>query len=89
MFRIDPSKAEPVTVETDSGQVLRVRWPPGFLAGTAADPVVRDRTGLVVARSGQRLNAPVDAANEFPMLPGGYPVCFGGDSIWVQERLPP
>jgi hypothetical protein len=82
-FKIDASLPEAVTAAADDGRVYRVQWPPGFFAGTAADPVVRDRTGLVVAREGQRLIQPTI---EFARLPGGYEVCFGGGSIWVQDR---
>ena len=82
-FRIEPDAADPVTVVAHDGMVMHVRWPPGFVAGTAKDPVVRDPTGHVVARDGQRLVAP---AKGFPKLPGGWPVCFGGGSIWVQDH---
>jgi hypothetical protein len=81
-FRIDPSADEPVMAVEDDGTVLHVQWPQGFVAGTKNDPVVRDRTGLVVARDGQRLIAPKQG---FPKLPGGWGVCFGDDAIWVQE----
>lgn len=81
-FRIDPSAGEPVTVVADNGQVLHVRWPPGFVAGTSDDPVVRDPFGLVVARDGQRLVSPKEG---FPTLPGRWDVCFGGGAIWVQQ----
>src|SRR5829696_8747636 len=47
-FRIDASASEPVQAIQDDGQPLRVLWPPGFTAGSSADPVVRDPSGLVV-----------------------------------------
>jgi hypothetical protein len=82
-FRIEPGEAEPVMVVADDGMAMHVQWPPGFVAGTADDPVVRDPTGHIVARDGQRLVAPAKGA---PKLPGGWPVCFGGGSIWVLDH---
>jgi hypothetical protein len=82
-FRIEPYAGEPVTVVANDGMTLHVSWPPGFVAGTHDDPVVRDPAGHVVARDGQRLTVP---ATGFPKLPGGWAVCFGGGSIWVQEH---
>lgn len=81
-FRIEPAAAEPVVVVGDDGTLLQVRWPQGFVAGTAQDPVVRDPFGRVVARNGQRLISP--PGDGFPKLPGGWAVCFGNGSIWVQ-----
>jgi hypothetical protein len=82
-FRIEPGEADPVQVVAADGMTFHVQWPPGFVAGTTDDPVVRDPTGHVVARDGQRLVVP---AKGFPRLPGGWPVCFGGGSIWVQDH---
>jgi hypothetical protein len=82
-FRIEPFEAEPIVLVTRRGDVLRVMWPPGFVAGTPDDPVVRDPTGRIVARDGQRVAKP---AAGFPELPGGWPICFGGDTIWVQDH---
>ena len=80
-FRIDPYAGEPVTVVAGNGQVLHVWWPPGFVAGTFDDAVVKDPSGAVVARDGQRLIAPKERD---PTLPGGWDVCFGDGAIWVQ-----
>ncbi len=85
-FRIDPDAAEPVTVVSDEGVPWHVHWAQGFVAGTAEDPVVRDPLGMVVARDGQRLMVPAEG---FPKLPGGWPVCFGDGSIWVQRYALP
>jgi hypothetical protein len=80
-FRIEPYEADPVMVVADDGMAMHVMWPPGFVAGPPDDPVVRDPNGRVVARNGQRLVLP---AKGFPKLPGGWAVCFGGGSVWVQ-----
>ena len=85
-FRIDPDAAEPVTVVSDRGVPWHVHWAQGFVAGTAEDPVVLDPLGRVVARDGWRLVAPFEG---FPKLPGGWPVCFGDGSIWVQRYALP
>jgi hypothetical protein len=77
-FKIDPLAPEPVLAIDDRGAALRVWWPTGFLPGTAADPVVRDQAGQVVAYNGERLVIP---ENGFPKL-HGYSVCFG-DGIYV------
>lgn len=82
-FRIDPYAGEPVMAIDDVGRAFHVRWPRSFVAGTSDDPVVRDPAGFVVARDGQRLIAP---RNGSPKLPGGWPVCFGDSSLWVQEH---
>ena len=82
-FRIEPYAREAVLAIADDGMALHVRWPPGFLAGTYDDPAVRDPAGEVVARDGQRLISPEVG---FPKLPGGWAVCFGGDSIYVQQN---
>lgn len=81
-FRIDPYAGEPVTVVANNGQVLRVWWPPDFVAGTYDEAVVKDASGAVVARDGQRLVAPKQG---YPKLPGGWDVCFGDGAIWVQQ----
>ncbi len=82
-FKIDPNAPEAVIAVADDGMSLHVKWPPRFIAGTYRDPVVRDPAGRVVARDGQRLISP---ENGFPKLPGGWAVCFGGDSVWVQDH---
>jgi hypothetical protein len=79
-FHIDAGAPEPVTAVGADGRVLHVRWPKGFYGGTAADPVVRDAGGRVVARNGELLMQP---PKTFASL-HGHDACFGGDTIWVQ-----
>jgi hypothetical protein len=85
-FRIDPHAPEAVLAVADDGRASLVMWPPGFVAGTHEERIVKDPAGWVVARDGQRLIAPQEG---FPKLPGGWPVCFGGGAIWVQEQPMP
>ena len=80
-FRIDAAATEPVTAIDETAMTYRVWWPEGFRGGTADDPVVRDRAGLVVARNGEVLAVPVRG---FPNL-HGYSVCSGGDQVGPQS----
>ena len=82
---IDPLAGQPVIAITDDGRTLLVRWPPGFVGGTAEDPVVRDASGYVVARNGERLTWPHEG---FPNL-HGYFVCDGGDALWIVTKTLP
>jgi hypothetical protein len=84
-FIIDPNAADPVLAVTDTGLIFRTRWPLGFTGGTEQDPVVRDASGQVVARDGERLALP---QHGLPNL-HGHSVCFGGDSIWVLSEAVP
>ena len=78
-FEIDPAAADPVTAVTDQGTTLRTFWSAGFVGGPAADPVVRDPGGQVVARDGDVLDIPEGAS---PRLKG-YFVCPSGDALYV------
>jgi hypothetical protein len=82
-FQIDAYAPEAVIAIADDGMVMHVRWPSGFVGGTYDEQAVKDPNGVVVVRDGQRLVAP---PRGFPKLPGGWPVCFGGRTVWVQEH---
>lgn len=73
-FRIDPSAQEQVVVIGRDGRRYLVWWAPGFVAGDAADPAIRDPNGTVVARDGELL--------EGPRL-HGYTVCGTSDAIYI------
>jgi hypothetical protein len=72
-----PAAAVPVPMRfkiANDGREYQVWWAPGFTAGDAADPVVRDPSGVIVASDGELLEAP---------LLHGHTVCATGDSIYV------
>lgn len=73
-FRIDPAADEHVIVIGADGQQYRVAWAPGFVPGTIEDPVVRNPSGAVVARDGERL----EGARHH-----GHQVCSGSGSVYV------
>ena len=73
-FRIDPAADEHVVVISAGDQRYLVRWAPGFVPGTIEDPVVRDPSGAIVARDGERL----EGARHH-----GHLVCGTGDSISI------
>lgn len=83
-FRIDPAEADPVTAVTDQGMSLRTFWAAGFVAGSPADPVVRDAAGQVVATDGERLEIPEAA---FPELHGHF-VCPSPDALYIFDEAP-
>lgn len=73
-FVIDPLAKEQVTAIASDGRTYLVLWSPGFVGGTAADPVVRAPNGDVVLRDGEVLKGE---------LLHGYTVCASGDSLYV------
>jgi hypothetical protein len=83
-FRIDPTAAEQVTAVTNLGGRLLTYWAAGFRGGTAADPVVWDPAGNVVARDGEQLAIPVGA---WPRLHGHF-VCPSTDALYVLDKDP-
>ncbi len=78
-FRIDPAAAEQVAAVTDTGRILRTFWSAGFRGGPAAERVVVDPAGAVVAVDGEVLAIPRDA---WPRL-HGYFVCPSPDALYV------
>ena len=60
-FRIDPAEAEQVAALAETGQVLRTFWSTGFRGGSAAEKVVVDPAGAVVATDGETLAIPEGA----------------------------
>jgi hypothetical protein len=82
VIHIDPSASDPVWAVADTGHKLRMFWSPTFRGGTAADPVVYDGKGAIVAREGTRIDLPDQS---FPTL-AGYFVCPSIDAIYVFDR---
>ena len=78
-FHIDPAAAEQVTAQADTGAVLHTFWAVGFVGGSAAEKVVRDPAGAVVAADGEVLAIPQGAS---PRL-HSYFVCLSPDAIYV------
>jgi hypothetical protein len=73
-FRLQPEAPAPVVAVTDRGEALEVLWSPGFVADTlSGDPVVRDPSGRVVARDGDRVTVAQMGAPEIL----GFRACFG------------
>ncbi len=83
-LRIDPGADEHVSGITDDGRVLLTYWSAGFLAGTAADPVIRDPEGHVVARDGDVVPIPPAA---WPRL-HGHLVCPTPDALYILVEDP-
>ena len=79
-FHIEPAAAEQVSALTDSGVSLVTYWPAGFKAGTAAERVVRDPAGNVVASDGQVLRAGQNLR--------GYGVCLSTSKLHVMLAAP-
>ena len=80
-FRIDPEAAEQVAAVTDTGVELKTYWADGFQPGTAAERVVRDPAGQVVATDGEVLGVPNTGLH-------GYFVCLGQGALWVLRTDP-
>ena len=78
-FVIDPAAEDDVTATTDTGARLTTRWAPGFVGGPAAERVVLDPSGQVVARDGEQLVNPPGA---WPRL-HGYRVCPAPDHLTI------
>ena len=79
-FHIDPAAAEQVSAVTDTGVALVTYWPAGFKAGTAAERVVRDAAGNVVASDGEVLQAGQNLH--------GYGVCLSTSKLHVMLAAP-
>jgi hypothetical protein len=82
-FQIDPGAEEPVTAQTDTGKSLQTFWSAGF-EGSAAERVVKDPTGQVVATNGETLVIPEGA---FPRL-HGYFVCPSPNALYILIQDP-
>ncbi len=78
-FRIDPSASDQVTAIADTGKALSTYWVAGFQPGTAAERVIRDPAGQVVATDGEVLAIPEGA---WPNL-HGHMVCPTPDALYV------
>jgi hypothetical protein len=78
-FRIDPGETHQVSALANTGTVLRTFWSAGFRGGSAAEKVVFDPAGAVVATDGEVLEIPQGA---FPRL-HGYFVCPSPDALYV------
>lgn len=78
-FHIDPGATPQVTALADAGRVLQTFWAAGFVGGSAAQKVVLDPTGAVIAADGEVLAIPQGA---FPRL-HGYFMCPGADALYV------
>ena len=82
-FRVDV--IEPVWAETERGVFLHTYWSSGFVGGTAADRVVRDPQGRVMARNGEVLAIPDGGWPEF----GGYFVCPQPRAVYFFDHPAP
>ena len=80
MFHIDPAAAEPVSAMTDTGVSLITYWPVGFTLGAAAERVVRDVAGMVVATDGETLKVGEQLH--------GYYVCLAPTKLYVMLARP-
>jgi len=83
-FRIDATAEEQVLAVADTGAVLRTFWSLGFLAGSSAEPAVRDPAGQLVVADGDVLVIPDRA---WPRLHGHF-VCPSIDALYVFLRDP-
>ena len=81
-FRIDPAAGEQVRAVSDTGRELVTYWAVGFEPGTAAERVIRDPDGQVVAQDGEVVQ----------LQPGwqlhGHPVCMSPDKLYVTLTQP-
>ncbi len=83
-IRIDPSAADPVWGETDTGTRLGTFWSPSFTGDTSADSVITDANDETVARDGDVITV---GGPEGPRL-AGYFVCAGLTDIYVLAEDP-
>lgn len=83
-FRIDATASEPVSAVANTGTHLHTFWSAGFQGGSAAEPVVRDPAGRVVAANGEVLAIPDGA---WPRL-HGYFVCPGPAALYIMLADP-
>jgi hypothetical protein len=83
-FHIDPGAVDQVTALTNKAVTLKTYWSPGFVPGTDAERLIRDKAGKVVVHDGDPLLVPAAA---YPRL-AGYFVCLGPDAIYVLDPAP-
>ncbi len=73
-FHIDPTKLDPVWLETNDGHgPIIASFGPGFGLRFAPDLAIFDAAGHLIARAG----TPVDPDAAF----AGHPVCPGGSAV--------
>jgi hypothetical protein len=78
-FRIDPTAADHVTAQSDTGVNLTVEWVPGFEGGAQGQLVVLGQDGQVLIEDGETIELPSGSNPELH----GYPLCVTPTTVAV------